>query len=86
MYSDNALYFDGMCIICIEVGYGQSCSESRQCEDLVQAECVSNTCQHTSSFNYNEIRCAGNTGMYKEYISNIICNAVFSARIINWPH
>lgn len=82
MYSDNPLYFDGMCIICIEVGHGQLCVESIQCVDLLGAECVSNTCQCTSNFNFNGIRCVGNIGMYKVYISNIIYNAIFSARII----
>jgi len=82
MYSDNPLYFDGMCIICIEVGHGESCSESIQCIDLLQADCLSGTCQCVSSFTYNEQHCVGNIGMYKVYISNIIYNAIFSTRII----
>jgi hypothetical protein len=84
MYSDNPLYFDGMCIVCIEVGHNESCSESIQCADLVEEECVSNTCQCTGSFNFNGQRCVGNIGMYMVYISNIIYeyNAIFSARII----
>jgi len=82
MYSDNPLYFDGMCIICIAAGHGEACLESIQCQDLVEAECVSNICQCTSNFNFNGVRCVGNIGMYKVYISNIIYNAIFSARII----
>lgn len=82
MYSENPLYFYGMCIICIEVGHNESCSESIQCDGLVAAECVSNICQCTSSFNFNGVRCVGNNGMYKVYSSNIIYNAIFGARII----
>jgi len=82
MYGDNALYFDGMCIICIEVGLGESCAESIQCEDLVQAECVLNTCQCRSGFNYNGERCVGNSGMYKLHINNVIYSVIFSARVI----
>jgi len=50
MYSDNPIYFDGMCIICIEVEHDESCSENIQCEVLAEAQCVSNKCQCTSSF------------------------------------
>ena len=82
MYSDNPLYFDGMCFICIEVNHSESCTESIQCEDLIEAECVDGTCQCRSGFNFNGRRCVGNIGMYKEYISNTIYNAIFSARII----
>ena len=82
MCSDNPLHFNGMCIICIEVGHGESCAESIQCEDLVQAECLLNTCQCRSGFNYNAERCVGNSGIYKVYISNIIYDVLFSARII----
>jgi len=71
MYRDNPLYFDGMCIICIEVGHGESCSENIHCEDLVEAHCVSNKCQCTSGFYYNGRSCIGNIGMYNKYISNI---------------
>jgi len=82
MYSNNPLYFDGMCIICIEVGHGESCNESIQCQDLLQAECVTNTCQCTSSFTFIEGHCVGTIGMYKVYISNIIYNAIFSAKLM----
>ena len=72
MYSDNPLYFDGICIIFIEVGHGELCTESIQCEDLIEAECVAGTCQCRSDFNFNGRRCVGNLGMYRVYISNII--------------
>lgn len=81
-YSVNSLYFDGMCVICIVVGHGQSCSLSIQCANMGPAECVSNTCQCRSGFNFNGERCTGNIGMYKAYINNIIYNAIFSAKII----
>jgi len=81
MYSDNPIYFDGMCIICTEVGHGESCSENIQCEFLVEAQCVSNKYQCTSIFYYNGRRCVGNIGMYRVYISNILYNVIFSARI-----
>lgn len=83
MYRDNPLHFYGMCIICIVVGHGQSCSESNQCEHIGAAECASNnTCQCAVGFNYNGERCTGNIGMYKVYVSNIIYNTMFSVRII----
>jgi len=81
MYSDNPLYFDAMCIICLEVGHGESSSENNQCEVLVEAKCFSNKCQCTSSFYYHGRRCVGNIGMYRVYISNIIFSAIFSARL-----
>ena len=81
MYSDNPLYFDGMCIICTEVVHGESCSENIQYEGLVEAQCVSNQCQCTSSFYDNGRRCVGNIGIYRVYISKIIYNAIFSATI-----
>jgi len=46
-----------------KVGHGQSCLESIQCVDLLGAECVSNTCQCTSNFNFNGIRCVGNIAL-----------------------
>ena len=70
-----------MCIICIEVGHGESCSENIQCEGLVETQLLSNKCQCTSSFYYNGRSWVGNIGIYKEYISNIIFNVIFSARI-----
>ena len=82
MCSDNPLCFDGMCIICIEVGHGESCAESIQCEDLVQAECLLNTCQCRSGFNYNGERFVGNSGMYNVHISNVVYSVIFSAGII----
>jgi len=39
MYSDNPIYFDGMCIISIEVEHDESCSENFQCKVLVEAVC-----------------------------------------------
>jgi EB module. len=81
MYSDNPLYFDGMCVIFIEVGYGKECTEDVQCDDLREAVC-SSTCQCKSDFDYNGEICTGNIGMYKVYVSNIIYNDIFNARII----
>ena len=80
MYSDNPKYFDGLCIICIDVGHGESFSENIQCEGLVEAHCFSNKCQYTSSFYYNGRSCIVNIGMYKVHIRNIIYNAIFGAR------
>jgi len=71
MYSDNPLYFDGMCTICIEVGHSESCSENIQCEVLVEAQCVSKKFHCTSSFYYNGKLCVGDIGLYRVYISNI---------------
>jgi hypothetical protein len=95
MYSDNPLHFDGMCVIFIGVGFGETCAEDSQCLHLGEAQCFPSSCQCRENFNFNGLRCAGNLGMYKVYISNIIYigmykvyvsniiyNAIFSARII----
>jgi hypothetical protein len=82
MYSDNQLYFDVMCVIFIGVGHGERCSESIQCTGLGPAECTSSTCQCSANFIFSGQRCTGSTGMYKVYVSNIIYNAIFSARIV----
>jgi hypothetical protein len=84
MYSDNQLYFDGMCIIFIAVGHNQTCVESIQCTANlgIAAECTSSICQCRIGYPFNGQRCVGSTGMYKVYVSNIIYNAMYSARIV----
>jgi hypothetical protein len=81
MYSANLLRSDGMCVICTEVEFGAECTESIQCNFSRQAECV-NVCRCKTNFDYNGQLCVGNIRTYRAYISNIIYNAVFSAKMI----